>query len=141
MLRHWKYRRTGRQSVGARVRVQAVSCSMSSLRGPDRKIGHELECTGFGATFRNQKAQVGACTRCASHSLVALELCKSVARCSCVQQGHDCKPSPVSLLAPKAQAQHVDEVVWCIMETVLWSLDEAALGRMRSRSSTVDIDR
>ena len=32
---------------------------------------------------------------------------------------------------------HVDEVVWCILETVLWSLDDAAFGRMRSRSSTV----
>ena len=38
---------------------------------------------------------------------------------------------------PASTRVHVDEVVWCILETVLWSLDDATIGRMRSRSSTV----
>ena len=38
---------------------------------------------------------------------------------------------------PASTRVHVDEVVWCILETVLWSLDDAAFGRMRSRSSTI----
>ena len=38
---------------------------------------------------------------------------------------------------PASTRVHVDEVVWCILETVLWSLDDAAFGRMRSRSSRV----
>ena len=38
---------------------------------------------------------------------------------------------------PASTRVHVDEVVWCILETVLWSLDDAAFGRMRNRSSTI----
>ena len=40
---------------------------------------------------------------------------------------------------PAITRVHVNEVVWCILETLLWSLDEAAFGRMRSRSSTVHV--